>query len=293
MYKKKGHNGSFKLQDMFFQYTNRSIMLTMGEVDLESRQANATIRVEVDQYLISFKIVKAKPRSRDCVLDVIENLPLQTRRIILQKLVHQRKQLLGLRIRPKPRPPHHHRRRLLRRLPRRRRDSRHREVPSIDGLPQRALDPVEVPTPVDPPAVGVGDEELLHEVLPFELDAGALDPQAKDLENPGDDLQEADPVARPDHEASGVRIVGRRVEDCDERAVRDGDGVILSRAADAAAGIGEARRRGRSGAGRGKDAGPVWWNVEKGKKGRSGDGEHCREMAAVVGDDDRSRVRCV
>lgn len=141
--------------------------------------------------------------------------------------------------------------------------------------------------------MGVGDEELLHEVLPLELDAGALDPQAQDLEDPGDDLQEADPVARPDHEAGGVRIVVRRVEDGDERAVGGGDGVILSRAADAAAGIGEARRSERSGAGRGKDAGPVWGNVQKREKGRSGDGEHRREMAAVVRNDNRRRVRCV
>lgn len=268
-------------------------MLTKVEVDLDSRQANAIIQAEVDQYLISFEIVKAKPRSRDCVLDVIENLPLQTRRIILQKLVHQPEHPLRLRIRAKPRPPHHHRRHPLRRLPRRRRDSQHREVPSIDGLPQRALDLVEVPAPVDPPAVGVGDEELLHEVLPLELDARALDPQAQDLEHPGDDLQEADPVARTDHEAGGIRLVGRRVEDGDERAVGGGDGVILSRAANAAAGLGEARRRGRSGAGRDDDAGLGWGNGEKGEKGRSGDSEHRREMVAGVGDDDRSRVKWV
>lgn len=62
--------------------------------------------------------------------------------------------------------------------------------------------------------MGIGDEEPLDEVVAFEFDGAFVDTEAEYLENPGDDLEEADPVASSDHEGGGVAGIG----------VVDGDG---------------------------------------------------------------------
>jgi len=54
----------------------------------------------------------------------------------------------------------------------------------------------------------IGDEKLLHEEVALEFDGGAVDGEAEDLENPGDDLEEADSAAGADHKGGGVTGVG-------------------------------------------------------------------------------------
>lgn len=51
--------------------------------------------------------------------------------------------------------------------------------------------------------MGIRDEEPLDEEVALGFDAGLLDPQSEDFENPSDDLEEADLVAGADDEAGG------------------------------------------------------------------------------------------
>lgn len=50
----------------------------------------------------------------------------------------------------------------------------------------------------------ISDEERFNEEVAFEFDGGAVDGEAEDLEDSGDDLEEADPVASADDEGGGV-----------------------------------------------------------------------------------------
>lgn len=69
-------------------------------------------------------------------------------------------------------------------------------------------------------AMGVGDEERLDEEVSLKFDGGVVDGEIKDLEDPGDDLEEADLVAGTDDEGDGVDTV--RVVNSDDGGGFDG-----------------------------------------------------------------------
>lgn len=56
--------------------------------------------------------------------------------------------------------------------------------------------------------MGVGDKERLDEEVSLEFNGGAVDREAEDLEDPGDDLEEADLVAGTDDKGGGVGGIG-------------------------------------------------------------------------------------
>ena len=56
--------------------------------------------------------------------------------------------------------------------------------------------------------MGVGDEERLDEEISLEFNGGTVDREAEDLEDPGDDLEEADLVAGTDDKGGGVGGIG-------------------------------------------------------------------------------------
>lgn len=56
--------------------------------------------------------------------------------------------------------------------------------------------------------MGIGDEEPLDEVVAFEFHGGLVDKEAEDVEDAGDDPEEADAVAGSDHEERAVGRVG-------------------------------------------------------------------------------------
>ncbi|PON60632.1 hypothetical protein TorRG33x02_284370 [Trema orientale] len=177
--------------------------------------------------MISFKIVEAEARPGNRILNVIKNILLETDRIALQKPIHQPKHplRLGSPLPQRRRPPHNH-------APRR---NAHRNIPigaaAVDCFHESISYPLQALSVHNPAPVRVGDEELLDEELALEFDAGLVDAEAEDSEHPGDHLEEADPVARADHEERGLAAVGI--------AVLDGDRL----------------RRGRRGGGRGRFAG--------------------------------------
>ncbi|PON46664.1 hypothetical protein PanWU01x14_249600 [Parasponia andersonii] len=160
--------------------------------------------------MISFKIVEAEARPGNRILNVIKNILLETDRIVLQKPIHQRKHPLRLRS-PLPerwRPPHNH-------APRR---NAHRNIPiaaAVDCFHESISYPLQALSVHNLVPVRVSDEELLDEELALEFDAGLVDAEAEDFEHPGDHLEEADPVARTDHEERGLAAVGIAVLDGD------------------------------------------------------------------------------
>ena len=60
----------------------------------------------------------------------------------------------------------------------------------------------------------IGDEDPLGEEVTFKFNSGSVNGESEHLENLGDDLEEADPVASLDHECVGVTGI----------VVIDGDG---------------------------------------------------------------------
>lgn len=52
--------------------------------------------------------------------------------------------------------------------------------------------------------MGISDEELLDEVIPFEFNRCFVNAETEDFENPSDDLEETDPVASLNDESGGV-----------------------------------------------------------------------------------------